>query len=299
MEVLKRFSVVLLVALTAGCEFTRDPVGLDFSEQPVGVYSVLRAGSDTVSVLLVRYKEDVQAFEAGFEPIGGAEVQITAGSDTLRLDSNLPGFSGCFVPAMPGAPETVADSGCYAAVLPGGVHPSERYELRVRLPSGETIRGVTQVPRPPEFLAPDPNARLQPNADGTGFTLRLRFDAPPEAGLVALNIQPVPEICQVFYEREDIDPRSPLPVGGPGRDSATVRLLGVGCSDRGQPVALDSIPARLLLTAYDTAYARYVAQVVDRNSVLQGRASAGVEGALGVFAGAASAERRAVFVPAR
>lgn len=60
-----------------------------------------------------------------------------------------------------------------------------------------------------------------------------------------------------------------------------------------------SFPARLLLTAYDTACARYVAQVIGRGSVLQGRASAGVEGSLGVFAEAASAERRAVFVPAR
>lgn len=294
MEALKRLLLLGPLAL-AGCELTRDPTGLELDARPVGVYSVLRAGADTVSVLVVRYREEFQLFEPGFEPVAGAEVRIVAGGDTLRL---RPGSAECLVAPAPGERPVDAAPGCYAAGVPGGVRPAERYELLVRLPGGETVRGATQVPRAPELLAPAEDARLTPTSEGR-FVLRLGFDAPPEAGLVTLTLTAVEEACEISPEDETIGPGEPIAVGGAGRDSAVVRVRAVRCAVKGVPVRRDTVPARLLLTAFDTAYARYRAQVLDKQSVLERRASAGVSGAVGVFAGAAASERRVVFVPAR
>jgi hypothetical protein len=82
-------------------------------------------------------------------------------------------------------------------------------------------------------------------------------------------------------------------------DSIDHRILAAYCARGSEMVSWDSVVVRLVVTAYDTAYARYVGEVISNESVRRSRASAGVQGALGVFAGAASAERRLVLVPAK
>ncbi len=296
MEVLKLL-VALLVFAAAGCGLTRDPAALDFDERQLGVYSVLRAGADTVSVLVIRYSEKGGSFQPAFEPVAGADVRIVAGADTVRLVAELPGFRGCLVPPQPGAPEFSVSEGCYTGVLPGGVRAAARYELLVRLPTGERVRGFTQVPRPVEIVAPVANLELRPEPDDAGFVLSLRLDVPPEAGLVTLTVEALDEECLVSPASEAIGPGQPIPLGVPGADSVVVRLAGASCRINGTPVQRDSIPARLRFAAYDTAYARYFMATNGRGSVLRSRAAAGLDGALGVFAGVAIADRRIVLVP--
>ncbi|MDQ3607158.1 MAG: hypothetical protein M3418_13345, partial [Gemmatimonadota bacterium] len=60
----------------------------------------------------------------------------------------------------------------------------------------------------------------------------------------------------------------------------------------------DSLQVRLLVTAYDSAYVRYRSAHRDRMVEIN-QAAVGVTGALGLFAGSATAERRIVLVARR
>jgi hypothetical protein len=86
----------------------------------------------------------------------------------------------------------------------------------------------------------------------------------------------------------------------PGSGGSTgLPIFAVECLRDGIPERWDSLEARVLVTAFDTAYARYAAQVIGQESILRSHAAAGLSGAYGVFAGAAAAERRLVLINAR
>jgi hypothetical protein len=83
------------------------------------------------------------------------------------------------------------------------------------------------------------------------------------------------------------------------RDSLIVALFEVTCRQGGTFVARDSISARLGVTAFDTAYARYAKEVLDsrsREAIRAPRASAGIQGVLGLFGGAAAATRDVMLI---
>ena len=100
--------------------------------------------------------------------------------------------------------------------------------------------------------------------------------------------------CQLEYPRGLTRPAT--------SDTAVITIFNpVFCFRRSAPgtalpVEYDSLHARLLVTAYDTAYVRYAATIEDGGSVQQRRFAAGVSGALGLFAGAATADRRITLV---
>ncbi len=82
-------------------------------------------------------------------------------------------------------------------------------------------------------------------------------------------------------------------------DSLIVALFEVDCRQGSTSVAWDSISARLAVTAFDTAYARYAKEVLDsrsREAIRAPRASAGIQGVLGLFGGAAAATRDVMLI---
>lgn len=294
MEFLKRWRVAgyLLLAGAGGCDFQRDPVSVDVAGS-VGVFSVLRAGSDTVSVLILGFPDNPEPFVRSYTPIAGAEVHLGVGNTSVRLEEAPAGFARCA--QSDGAPADMT-GGCYVAVIPGGVRPDGRYTLAIRLPGGGTVRGETVVPQPPVLISPGPGARVRAAADGPGYLLDLVWETPAGVGAVDVSIRTDLASCSIFYE-EQLSTSGSFRLGGarPGRDSTVLRIAGVGCSERGVPVRVDSIGARVRITAYDTAYARYADEAVQRNAVLVERASAGLQGAIGVFGAAASTERGVIF----
>lgn len=294
MEVLRRFVLAGAAILLVGCEFARAPTALDIPESSIGAYGVLRAGSDTVSVLLVRFRTDLKYLERGFDPISGADVRVISGNDTLRLAEAPAGFSRCYTTELD-SPNVGASAGpgCYAATLPGGVQSGREYRLLARLPDGIMVEGVAAVPAAPGILAPQADARV-PASEGE-YTVRLVYTTPPGTGRVEVAVLSLDNACTIRFEDPTVRAGGGLQIGAAESNSVVVRINRVSCSERGRPVARDAVPARLVLTAYDTAYARYAAETLDRGSVLGSRASVGLTGALGLFAGAASSERRITF----
>ena len=292
--------------LLAGCELTRAPSPFEYTENNVAVYAVLEAGSEVAQVLLTRF--DAGADEAQrYTRLVGARVRLIRGADTLVLPEAPAGFLGCSRrdPGEAGAQASFRE-GCYAARIPGGVRPGERYQLRIALPSGDSVRGATEVPHHPLLRVPENGASVRVPSSitpGRAFrsgVLRLHWTSPAGPGRVVsclgtgavyrLGVRQEGATCRL---QVSVSPTEDLPRG----DSASIALYPPECSTLQGPVAWDSIQARLSVTAYDTSYARYAREVLSTESIRRDRAAAGITGALGVFAAVAATERSVVLLP--
>jgi hypothetical protein len=298
MAILRRALLALLTAL-AGCA---EPTPLEFSAERLAVHSVLHAGATEALVLLTRVRPPADpASHARYEPLSGAEVLVLRGADTLRLHEGAAGFRDCRV-ADEGPPATAPGAGCYAARFGQRIRSGERFELRVRLPAGGTVRGAVVIPPAPELLAPEPGARVEAvpgsHPGGSATTLDVRWRPQPEAGRLELTVFSLQGGCGVGVGNTHPEVNFVL-LPHPGAAHAALPFTYARCLRDGAPVPWDSFPAAVRVTAYDTAYARYAREVLTSGWVPVGRASAGVEGALGVFAGAAAVERPIHIVPRR
>ena len=302
MAVLRRALVLLAALLLPGCD-GHPPTGMDV-EASISVHAVLRAGSDTASVLLLRYEPGQ---EEPFRRLSGAGVRIASFRGTLHLQEAQQGFADCTRSRNPYIPPGAIQTGCYAASVTGGIRAREPYELHVALPSGDSVLGSAVIPAAPVLLAPGSGTRLVVRTDGQGLpepgmgVFRVRWTAPPEAARIEVGVEP----RAVYHQGYPLtgvtcvleggsSPRDPAP-----SDSAVYSVSASYCRRGETPVPWDSVVARLVVTVYDSIYARYAREVLSTESVRRGRASAGLQGAVGVFAGAASAERRLVLLPAR
>lgn len=307
---MKREILLGLALLVGGCDFLRDPTQIEVRGSEVIVHSVLRAGSDTVAVLLQRAEPATAGNGPRIEAISGAVVRIAGGGASVPLAEAPGGFPSCVRGERTPLGEALADSiraGCYAAVFPGGVRAGERYELRIELAGGGQIEGATVVPGAPEILAPDPGSRFevrnQPRFDEGVGDVPVRFRVSAAVGGVEVGLDPVTAFeggAAVPGAQCRIEHGSGIRRDGEETDTARVRIFNpIICvqqvESEGRRIELDSLHTRLLLTAYDTAYVRYL-EVLGGETVARSRASAGVTGALGVFGGAATTERRITLI---
>jgi hypothetical protein len=289
--------------LLGGCTGATEPVRA--TEENVAVHAVLAAGTDTASLLLTRFVPAGPRTESRFSRVSGANVRLVRGADTLWLREAPAGFTDCYTDARGAGEAEEIGPGCYAAVVPGGLRAGERYELRASLPDGTLIRGAATIPGAPDILAPA-TARVvavrtpeSPLYSKSTMMFPVRWQVPAGTGRVEIGVvrpqayRDGRPIARVVCHLQP----GPLPADLVRTDSVTHQVVSASCSRGGEIVRWDSIATRLVVTAYDTAYARYAREVLS-GSVRTGRASAGVEGAFGLFAGAASAERRLTLVPA-
>jgi hypothetical protein len=303
MEVLMRLLVAVLLVLASAC--TRDPARFEYTEASVAVHAVLQAGSERATVLITRFEPR----SARLQGVSGAEVRLLRGAETLRLTPTAADESGCPPSAATELATAGAIPGCYAVRVPHGIRSGERFELSIELPGGGSVRGTATIPAPPELLVPVEQARLvldagaPPSGAPSGVvrelgTVEVRW-TPLAAGTrleVGITAQPAASgappgmVCAVSAPRT----ASPGSVG-----STRLPIFAVECLRDGAPERWSSLEARVLVTAFDTAYARYAAQVIGQESILRSHAAAGLTGAYGVFAGAAAAERRLLLVNAR
>lgn len=288
--------------LLAGCDLTRPSTPLQIGEDRVAVYSMLRAGAVDASVLVVRFSRDLQGFEEGWRPVAGAAVTLSTPTETLVLRADTTASSArCAVPLTAGFPEPTVRAGCYGAPVPGRVRAGGRYLLTIELPSGERVTGEATVPEPLRVLQPEVSDSFPVYERSAGNTAAVpvrwssaRLPARVEAGLVADSAD-----CRLPLDPKVINGNF-VSLNVAHGDSALLAVYGAGCSRNGQLIKWSSIPATLTLAVYDSAYAEY-ATTIGSDQVEDARASAGLRGALGVFAGVARTDVPIVFVraPAR
>lgn len=314
MAVLTRLGATLAIVLAASCDFIPDPVALEDLAVRTMVHSLVRTGDDSVSVLVSRlYFQGTGTLAR----VSGAAVSIAAPERVLELVEDAPGAAPCFRRAFFGGreedPPATAGEGCYVAAVPGGIDAVERYELRIELQDGTRIEGEAVAPAPPTIHAPAPgtavvleSGEFEGGAVPAPFTLE--WTTPAAGALIEIDAfaggvfragGPVPGAgCHVDADLYDPDGGRTFDDDIPG-SSTTVVLRNLGCSvpgDTVERVALndwDSLHVRLRVTSYDSTYAGYYRRVIrGGGSVGEDDASAGLEGAAGVFAGVAVADRR-------
>lgn len=301
---LLKHGLLLLTCLATGCELVREPTPLELTGEQIMVHSLLQAGSVTVSVLLTRIRPGLGTATPIVQPVSGAAVRIVGAATSVRLDEAHPGLPRCFHDYTTGFASSGA--GCYGALLPGGVKPGARYELQIALPGGGTIEGIAVVPQPLVILAPEHQHRIlaetptsaRPEIYGS---VQTRWGGSGDAGRVQFRIESLAVLrngVRVPSARCDFETNSVVPRGVDARstDSAFVGFQVLNCFEEPasgtlRPIEPDSIQARFVITAFDTAYTRY-AEVISKDAVERRHLSVGVRGALGVFAGAATSEQR-------
>ncbi|HEV2735805.1 MAG TPA: hypothetical protein VGV85_13245, partial [Longimicrobiaceae bacterium] len=305
----------LLAAILAAAACEAPPTDLGSGKADVVVHGILHAGSDTAAVLLTSapYARVDWNANLGLDRLRGAQVRILDGARTVPLPEAPAGFPDCLrEPEMElNGRVPPAREGCYTARLPAAIRSGARYELRVELPGGRSLTGAATVPEPPTILAPAERARVP---------ARGRLDADssfvPDSLLVGIARIPVRwrqvpgmgydvnlQVAAAFRNGARLrdvrcltDPAHGFNPRALRADSLLFVLQYVNCYAPGVRRPWDSVHVRVRVTAYDSVYARHVQEVFNRQSVRFDRAAAGVEGGLGVFAAAATAEREITLV---
>ncbi len=314
MEILRKLPLLLGVLLAAGCGFQREPTPIELTGEQLMVHSMLEAGSETVSVLLTRLDPRTALLDRGSRPLSGADVRILNGADTVRLAEAAAGFSACLTDASSrdGGPST-AGPGCYAALFPGGIRAGSRYGLLVTLPGGGVIRGEAVVPDTVALLRPAPGTRVDMPAPQNQFAppvsrIPVQWEGRDQAGWTGGMSLGLRE-AGIYREDERVSEgicNLPVQLGSfftaQLADTLSIPVPYAYCftnsGNTQREIPWDSLQVRLLVTAYDSAYVRYRSAHRDRMVEIN-QAAVGVTGALGLFAGSATAERRIVLVARR
>ena len=290
--------VLLLAAALAGCGFVREPTRVELEGTELLVASVLVAGSGHATVLVAEVDQAQAASpytpEVPPAPVSGAQVALVrAGGEALALEEAASWAPPCLVSSLGRtSPIDQPGPGCYAAAVPGGLRPGERWTLEVRTRDGRMVEGSVRIPELPAVAAPLPAARIPVRStDGARelpFTVRWA-PAPGTAGAV-VGLE-----ARAAYQDGVVVTDAECPLFGDfdtlAGDSARVHLYDTTCfrprpeGGLGHFVA-DSVAADVFVAAYDSAYAGYL-EALDGGSIPLSSASPGLTGAFGVLAGLA------------
>jgi len=306
---MKRIAAAALLLAAGGCSFLRDPSPIEALGENAVVHAMLVTGADTVQVLVVRVGPGTTpntGENVAVRPLVGADVRLNAGAGDVRLTESALCYSQFELGGGPPG-EQPQTAGCYTAVLAGGVRPGAAYSLRVALPGDGTIEGVATARPALSIRDPQPGARFHVRPPGESpRTLLVRVSGAADAASASADFIPlaafrggsvVPNAaCSVGYS-PGIQPEA-----GAEREIRTL-LHGVSCVERtnpngtgDRPFRPDSLRTRLRVTAYDSAYVRYLRQT-GQDAVSVRDARVGLTSGLGLFAAAARADRDIVLIP--
>jgi hypothetical protein len=283
-----------LAAVAGACDFIHPPTYVPTDQDQLVVHAVLNAGGDSVAVLVTR----VGRGDSYPPAVSGARVRVIgdAGAGTLvQLMGTAPpcGLAG---DPLAGPPQP---TGCYVGVVPGGIRAGAAYQLEVDVPTGERVRGRTVVPAPPVMHAPAERLRVQ--GEGTDFqtrsvdplTVRWTAQGPVSVSSTVGRVwAPGVEapVCHVGLEGQSMRPAHVT------ADSLRAMLYLHGCNAGQTRVQPDSVEVLVGVTAYDSAYVAYNRERDPGNGIPLDEASAGLEGAFGLFGSAAKSQRRIIFI---
>jgi hypothetical protein len=305
---MRPFFALLALAVLFGC--TREPTPISLTGEQLMVHSLMLAGSDTVQVHVARALSDPirdPDLPGGFDfsrPVSSADVRLIVGQSTIALREAPAGFAPC-TPARQSAPQEAvqAEAGCYAALVPGGIRPNVPYRLEIRMGAAGSADGHAVVPEAPVFTEASSHTRHS-IAFGHGFwgtagavAIPVRYQLPGGVTGVRVAIQ----LDDVYRGGNHVPEATCYPFGGDQfvrrsatTDSTRVELHGVYChrdsAGRLEEFVPDSVLGRVVLTGFDSTYVRY-SEAAQQRSAEASRLRAGVTGALGVFAGAATVTR--------
>lgn len=303
-----------LLAMLAACE--RAPTALDLSGERLMVHSVQLAGRDVVQVLVQRVspRANPDPETPGFvdvRPVSGALVEMRIDGEVVALEEAPAGLPPCaseFFYPVP-QPEPIGP-GCYAARIPGGLEVGSRVELVVRVDGVVVASGEAVVPDRPRLSSPLPGERYDVIMGATFGDqpvpgILLRYELPPRLAGLRTSFA----FDSVFVEEGRVaaatcgyDQFGNLPHW---REAAVDSLVfvprGLYClrptAQGGMETFLpDSIFGRLSLAGFDSTYMMYD-QAARQQSAGLPALQAGVEGALGLFAGASLTRIPVVLLP--
>lgn len=267
----RRTAILAAAALAAAgaCDHPVEPFG-DY----VLVHSVLQADSDTARLRLERVDPEGSTWAS----IDDAQVVLEGPESTVL--TWVPGPPCVDTATLP----IRRDTGCYVGAPAGAVTAGSEYRLSASLAAGQEVRGRTRVPLPPGLeLLEEPWIRWP--LPHPFVAVRVVWDAGGGVGRVEARLGALEG-----HERNgawhsgcslELDPFAHDPRTGP----AEIRIRDIGC-----PFDWDTLAVEVRSTAYDTAYARYFEQAGPTSKGISfSNASAGLDGALGVFGAAATA----------
>lgn len=295
---LRRAAAAAVLLAAGACELIPPPTYVRENPDQLLVHAVLQAGRDSVSVLVTRAGHtDVPVH------VSGARVQVLGPGGAAVLAEAVAGAPPCLVgepdPRDPSGRITLGP-GCYSGVLPGGVAAGQEYRLEVELAGGQRVRGRTLVPAPPVPRGAADGRRLA--GEQSGFALLVE-DEPfhwTRSGNPAVSLHVrvrrawaggVQVSCSAVVGFRDDETGGNLA----RTDSARASIHVGGCTAGTTQVPPDSAELDVLLTSYDEAYVLYA--LPPEGGLTREQASAGVEGAFGVFGSASTAVRRVMLVP--
>lgn len=288
------WTVILLLTalLTIGaCEFQRDPVGIELKRSILGIYSVLVAGESRPRVLVLRFSKDRSVQDSGVVPVDDAEVRVVRDGEETTLAPTV--VEECIDPRSLHLVQE--DQGCYTGDLARPIAAGNRFELRVRFADGEEAHGTTVIPGALTVESPNRGDTLWVSGERypKHGNLLLELGVPPDAALIEVGvISSRYPTCQVGVSRSfpgDVRLKGGRTVRLEPSEAEEARLaINALCADKvGNFISLGEFDSTLRALAYDTTYARWVDELaVDGQNLPWGRASAGLEGAVGYFAAA-------------
>jgi hypothetical protein len=299
----------LVMCAVVGCEFPIEPES--YSDDLISVHSILIGDATTAAVLITGFDSK----SAEFYPVLDAKVHLHGPSGTLEMSRATSEEGVCIRAEFPrAAPEL--EAGCYRASIPTGIPPGSSWELEVVTASARRFSGRATVPLPLSVHEPSVGERIRFVSDVSPggplgvllATIDLQWTSPPEIGRVQGVIAPgLPyrddhaienARCEVRQGPSPDDDLAPAP-------SHQLLIFALDCagpSPGTPPIRWDSLAATVVLTAFDTVYARYARDVAQSDpshprAVRPEYAGAGLTGAAGVFAAATIRSVPIMFVP--
>lgn len=302
-------ALLVLLATVGGC--FRDADIVDVDDTTPTVFSLLTAGADSASVLVVRPRDGAGPQPLTYEPVHGAEVRLIRDGDTVWA---VEGERPC-IGEWTGSGEA---GGCYWAALGEPIAPGEEYRLEIQLPTGGAVTGETVVPGPPVILEPEVGQVVEATCDQADTCYGRHV---PEAEPAFIPVASVPMIWELpsgiqrvvpsleattTYYQDQVYPDG-CRLGrvavygveaesGATRDSLRWPILNIDCPDPAlHPGRFDSIRAEVSVTTVGPAYSSYLETVLEA-TVREPRASHGLTGAYGVFSAVTPARRSILLV---
>ena len=267
-------AILALCPLLVGCDSSTDPAPLpEFTL----VHSVVLAGSHTIRVRLERVDGEL-----------GIRYMVPEARVAFRSEAGE-----TVLPWVPGSPcveavtlPVVGLKGCYTTELSDPLTAGAEYAITADFTDGSgPVTGQTRVPLQPVFRILEQPWMRYP-LPHPFIPVRLEWDPDPVAGRIEARLEFLRGHQRGGAWTVDdcsVDLNDPF-VHDPRTGPAEIRIRSIGCD-----FDWDSIHVRLVSTAFDTAYARYV-RLAGASSlgIPADQTSAGVEGALGLFGAAAS-----------
>jgi hypothetical protein len=280
------------LCLATACGFTREPTAIENLEPQFGVFSLVRAGSDTVSVLVVRFPASGEV-----QGVPGATVRFIASGDTVVLTEEPTSSTACVGDSFDGTPRNIG--GCYRAAVVGQVQVGAVYGLVADVPGFGRVVGSTRIPAPPVVAEPTEGSRFAASfRNGSWPTMPVRVEAPVGTARIEVTLIPNDSMrrCEAYFIDYSGGAFGIMAVDPEAGETLAARFLANCFTPNSGPQPLGELPALFRATTFDSTYARFAEIAFDRQSgsMLLRNARAGIDRGVGYFAGAATAEVRII-----